>query len=114
MSEEIDPELRKRWDAILAKRGLAVVIATLAACPRGVVGAGQGSDYLLHQPGLKRNPSRAYVEGWVTRQQAAADQVQTDCHQEALGLDWHMLRIAAISAMIGAALTMIVVVALLK
>jgi len=79
MSGERDPELKKRWDAILAKRGLAVVGADLAS--GDIVGAERDAEYRLHEPGLTTNPTRGYVEGWITRQQMAEERRQSDRHQ---------------------------------
>jgi len=85
MSGERDPELKKRWDAILAKRGLAVVGADLASgadlTSGDMVGAEQDAEYRLHEPGLTTNPTRAYVEGWIARQQMAEESRQPDRHQ---------------------------------
>src|SRR3954464_6178362 len=50
------------WHAILAKRGLAVVVTSLAA--GDMIGAGPGAEYRLYETGLKENPSRAYIKDW--------------------------------------------------
>ena len=114
MSEERDPELEKRWDAILTKRCLSVVIASLAACPDYVVGPGQGAEYRLHEPGLKRNPDRPYVEDWVARQQAAAERCQNDQYQRSLRLNQRTYWAAVASVAVGIIAIGVAIAPLLK
>jgi hypothetical protein len=112
MSEERDPELEMQWDAILAKRGLAMVGPSLAA--GGIIGAVQGAEYRLHEPGLTTNPTRAYVEGWITRQQADAERRQNDQYHQARRLNQRTYWAAVAGVVVGIIAAMTGMVALLK
>jgi hypothetical protein len=71
-------DLTTRWDAELAKRGRLSIVALLDN-----IGASPNSTFPLYGSGL-REPTRAYVEQWLTRQEAESDRAARARHDQSM------------------------------